>query len=84
MKIVITSCWVDACWRKLEKLLPENVGNGLNSTNCHLGEGRVAPAFPYFGIAAGTDRLYPQAALHVTISQREAGRLPPASVDEGK
>jgi cytochrome c len=57
------------------KSLPENVGNGLNRTNCHLGEGRVAPAFPYFGIAAGTDRLNPQAALHRTISQREAGRL---------
>ena len=29
-----------------KKLLPDNVGNGLNCTNCHLGEGRVAPAFP--------------------------------------
>jgi thiosulfate dehydrogenase len=57
------------------KSLPENVGNGLNCTNCHLGEGRVAPAFPYFGIAAGTDRLNPQAAFHRTISQREAGSL---------
>ena len=29
-----------------KKLLPENVGNGLNCTNCHLGEGRIATCLP--------------------------------------
>ena len=32
------------------RLLPENVGNGLNCTNCHLGSGTVALAGPYVGL----------------------------------
>jgi thiosulfate dehydrogenase len=32
------------------KLLPNNVGNGLNCTNCHLGSGTVAFAGPFVGL----------------------------------
>lgn len=32
------------------KQLPENVGNGLNCSNCHLGGGTVALAGPYVGL----------------------------------
>lgn len=33
-----------------KKLLPANVGNGLNCGNCHLGGGTVALAGPYVGL----------------------------------
>jgi thiosulfate dehydrogenase len=42
-----------------KKLLPDKVGNGLNCNNCHLGEGRVAHAFSYFGVSVN----YPQVNL---------------------
>lgn len=32
------------------KLLPKNVGNGLNCTNCHLGAGTTALAGPFVGL----------------------------------
>jgi thiosulfate dehydrogenase len=32
------------------KLLPGNVGNGLNCSNCHLGGGTTASAAPYVGL----------------------------------
>ena len=32
------------------KQLPENVGNGLNCSNCHLGGGTVPSAGPYVGL----------------------------------
>jgi thiosulfate dehydrogenase len=32
------------------KLLPNNVGNGLNCTNCHVGAGTTASAAPYVGL----------------------------------
>ncbi|HQR12066.1 MAG TPA: c-type cytochrome [Casimicrobiaceae bacterium] len=32
------------------KLLPKNVGNGLNCSNCHLGAGTVAFAGPFVGL----------------------------------
>ncbi|MCB9676448.1 MAG: c-type cytochrome [Alphaproteobacteria bacterium] len=38
------------------RLLPDNVGNGLNCTNCHLKAGTVAKAAPWAGV---TDR-YPK------------------------
>ena len=33
-----------------KKRLPNNVGNGLNCTNCHLGAGTVALAGPFVGL----------------------------------
>ena len=33
-----------------KKLLPKNVGNGLNCTSCHLGNGTVPFAGPYVGL----------------------------------
>ena len=33
-----------------KKMLPNNVGNGLTCTNCHLGAGTVALAGPYVGL----------------------------------
>jgi thiosulfate dehydrogenase len=33
-----------------KELLPRNVGNGLNCTNCHLKGGTVANAAPWFGL----------------------------------
>jgi thiosulfate dehydrogenase len=38
------------------RLLPDNVGNGLNCTNCHLKAGTVGKAAPWIGV---TDR-YPK------------------------
>jgi thiosulfate dehydrogenase len=32
------------------KLLPKNVGNGLNCTNCHIGAGTTALAGPFVGL----------------------------------
>jgi cytochrome c len=80
--------WVDACWRKLESYCLR-VRNGLNCTNCHLGEGKLAPPFPYFGIpyfgiAAGTDRLNPGAALHLTIASARLADCRQQVVNEGK
>ncbi len=33
-----------------KKMLPDNVGNGLSCTNCHLGAGTVAFAGPFVGL----------------------------------
>jgi hypothetical protein len=74
---------VDACWRKLESYCLKT-WERLELYQLPFGRRKGRARLPCFGIAAGTDRLNPQAALHVTISQREAGRLPPASVNEGK
>ena len=55
------------------KLLPENVGNGLNCTNCHLGEGRVATAFPYFGVSVNYPQVISRAGRSVTVEERING-----------
>ena len=55
------------------KLLPENVGNGLNCTNCHLGEGRVATAFPYFGVSVNYPQVISRAGQSVTVEERING-----------
>ena len=55
------------------KLLPENVGNGLNCTNCHLGEGRVATAFPYFGVSVNYPQVISRAGRSETVEERING-----------
>ena len=55
------------------KLLPENVGNSLNCNNCHLGEGRVATAFPYFGVAVNYPQVISRVGRSVTVEERING-----------
>ena len=56
-----------------KKLLPENVGNGLNCTNCHLGEGRVARALPYIGVSVNYPQVILRTGRSVTVEERING-----------
>ena len=56
-----------------KRLLPANVGNGLNCTNCHLGEGRIARAFPYFGVSVNYPKLNLRAGGLLTLEGRING-----------
>jgi thiosulfate dehydrogenase len=56
-----------------KKLLPENVGNGLNCTNCHLGEGRIARALPYFGVSVNYPKVVSRAGRSETVEERING-----------
>lgn len=54
-------------------LLPDNVGNGLNCSSCHLNGGTVALASPFVGVAAQFPRYAPRAGRMIDIQERING-----------
>jgi thiosulfate dehydrogenase len=57
------------------KLLPDNVGAALNCNSCHLSDGRVALASPYYGMVVKYPRYNARAARSVTLTERINGCL---------
>jgi thiosulfate dehydrogenase len=54
-------------------LLPNNVGNDLNCTSCHLNAGTVADGSPYVGVSAFFPSYAPRAGKTITIEDRING-----------
>ena len=54
-------------------LLPDNVGNGLNCSSCHLNGGTVAYASPFVGVAAQFPRYAARAGREIDIQERING-----------
>ena len=54
-------------------LLPENVGNVLNCTSCHLNGGTVADGSPYVGVSAFFPSYAPRAGRVITLEDRING-----------
>ena len=54
-------------------LLPNNVGNALNCTSCHLNAGTVADGSPFVGVSAFFPSYAPRAGKDVTLQERING-----------
>lgn len=54
-------------------LLPDNVGNGLNCSSCHLNGGTVAKASPFVGVAAQFPRYAARAGREIDLQDRING-----------
>jgi len=54
-------------------LLPDNVGNGLSCTSCHLNTGTVANGAPYIGVAAFFPSYAPRAGRVISLEDRING-----------
>ena len=54
-------------------LLPQNVGNGLNCTSCHLNAGTVADGSPFVGVAAFFPSYAPRAGRVISLAERING-----------
>ena len=54
-------------------LLPDNVGNALNCTSCHLNAGTVADGSPFVGVSAFFPSYAPRAGKEVTLEERING-----------
>ncbi len=72
------------------ELLPDNVGNALNCTSCHLNAGTVADGSPFVGVSAFFPGYAPRAGREITLADRINGcfrrsmngqPLPPQSAD---
>ena len=72
------------------ELLPNNVGNALNCTSCHLNAGTVADGSPFVGVSAFFPGYAPRAGREITLADRINGcfrrsmnghPLPPQSAD---
>ena len=55
------------------ELLPNNVGNALNCTSCHMNAGTVADGSPYVGVSAFFPSYAPRAGKIITIEDRING-----------
>ncbi|PWB36121.1 cytochrome C [Pseudomonas sp. SDI] len=73
-----------------KELLPDNVGNALNCTSCHLNAGTVADGSPFVGVSAFFPGYAPRAGKVITLEERINGcfrrsmngkPLPPQSAD---
>ena len=56
-------------------LMPENVGAQMSCNSCHLGDGRVANASPYYGMSVDYPRFNARAGRAVTLVERINGCL---------
>jgi thiosulfate dehydrogenase len=56
-----------------KELLPDNVGNALNCTSCHLNAGTVADGSPFVGVSAFFPSYAPRAGKVVTLEERING-----------
>jgi thiosulfate dehydrogenase len=54
-------------------LLPQNVGNSLNCTSCHLNAGTVADGSPFVGVSAFFPSYAPRAGRVITLEDRING-----------
>jgi thiosulfate dehydrogenase len=54
-------------------LLPQNVGNDLNCTSCHLNAGTVADGSPFVGLSAFFPSYAPRAGRIITLEDRING-----------
>ena len=54
-------------------LLPQNVGNSLNCTSCHLNVGTVADGSPFVGVSAFFPSYAPRAGRIITLADRING-----------
>ena len=54
-------------------LLPDNVGNALNCTSCHLNAGTVADGSPFIGVSAFFPSYAPRAGKQITLEDRING-----------
>jgi thiosulfate dehydrogenase len=54
-------------------LLPQNVGNDLNCTSCHLNAGTVAEGSPFVGLSAFFPSYAPRAGRVITLEDRING-----------
>ncbi len=54
-------------------LLPQNVGNVLNCTSCHLNSGTVADGSPFVGVSAFFPSYAPRAGRIITLEDRING-----------
>ena len=54
-------------------LLPDNVGNALNCTSCHLNAGTVADGSPFVGVSAFFPGYAPRAGKEITLEERING-----------
>ena len=54
-------------------LLPQNVGNDLNCTSCHLNSGTVADGSPFVGVSAFFPSYAPRAGRIITLEDRING-----------
>ncbi len=54
-------------------LLPDNVGNALNCTSCHLNAGTVADGSPFIGVSAFFPGYAPRAGKQITLEDRING-----------
>ena len=54
-------------------LLPNNVGNSLNCTSCHLNVGTVADGSPFVGVSAFFPSYAPRAGRVITMEDRING-----------
>jgi thiosulfate dehydrogenase len=73
-----------------KELLPDNVGNALNCTSCHLNAGTVADGSPFVGVSAFFPSYAPRAGKVVSLEERINGcfrrsmngkPIPPQSAD---
>lgn len=55
------------------RLLPENVGNGLNCNSCHMAQGKLPLGAPYINTAAAYPRFMPRAQAVLDLSERING-----------
>ena len=55
------------------QLLPDNVGNGLNCTSCHMNAGTVADGSPYIGVSAFFPSYGARAGRDITLEDRING-----------
>ncbi len=56
-----------------QELLPQNVGNSLNCTSCHLNAGTVADGSPFVGVSAFFPSYAPRAGRVITLEDRING-----------
>ena len=56
-----------------KELLPNNVGNALNCTSCHLNAGTVADGSPFVGVSAFFPSYAPRAGKVVSLEERING-----------
>lgn len=56
-----------------DALLPQNVGNVLNCTSCHLNAGTVADGSPFVGVSAFFPSYAPRAGRVITLEERING-----------
>ncbi|HVI50526.1 MAG TPA: c-type cytochrome [Candidatus Sulfotelmatobacter sp.] len=54
-------------------LLPDNVGDGLNCTSCHLGEGKVALASPFVAVSTNFPQYAARAGREINLAERING-----------